>query len=225
MPDNRRLVKDRLGELGLGPHREEEIVRELSEHLDDHTDDLAQGGLAAVEAHAQALEAVSDWPALRNEIFNAETEEAMMNYRTKVLWLPALGALALSHALLALMQIWGSPPRFHWLSPARSLAPYMVFYAPWLISQPVVGAMAAYWSRRARGTVRHQLLAALAPAIALPGFLLPFLPVAVIVDWPVSHELRFWTGFLVMITTWGLLPAVPLLLGAAPFLRKPHAQS
>lgn len=35
MPDNRTLLRGRLGQLGLGACREEEVFRELGEHLDD----------------------------------------------------------------------------------------------------------------------------------------------------------------------------------------------
>jgi hypothetical protein len=222
-------LRTRLGPLGVSARREEEILRELAEHLADQTEEMERDGLPGETAAREALRRVTDWPELRDEIIRAETEEVTMNYewtyRTKALWLPALGALILSNVLLALMQIFGPPPRFHWLSANGSVEPYVVFFVPWLISQPVVGAIAAYWSRRARGTVRHQLLAALAPAIALLGFFLLVLPVSFIVDRQVSHDLRFWTGVLVMTATWVVLPGVPLLLGAAPFLRKPQPQS
>ena len=34
MPDDQGLIRERLGKLGLGTRREEEILRELGEHLD-----------------------------------------------------------------------------------------------------------------------------------------------------------------------------------------------
>ena len=103
------------------------------------------------------------------------------------------------------------------------MAPYCEFVVPWLISQPVVGAVAAYWSRRAGGAVRHQLLAALAPAIALLGVFVLILPFAMIME-AVAHHIAL-GAFLILTVTWVLLPALPLLVGAAPFLRKPQPQS
>jgi len=223
MPHEQELVKARLGKLRLRTRREEEIIRELSEHLADHAAALEARGVQRNEAAREALNSVTDWLELRKEILSAETEEANVNYRTKVLWLPALCALTLSNVLLALMQIFG-PPHFYWFYMGKSMAPYYVFVVPWLISQPVVGAVAAYWSRRAGGAVLHQLLAALAPAIALLGVFVLVLPFSMILDKHVAHNIRL-TAFLVLTLTWVLLPSVPLLLGAAPFLRKPQPQS
>jgi hypothetical protein len=224
MPDNRELLKARIGKLGLAPSREEEILRELSEHLEDHTAALEGRGVAADAAGQEALNSVSNWPGLRRDIVLAETEETTMNYRTKVLWLPALCALTLSNVMLALMQIFGPPAHFYWFYAGKDLETFCAFISPWLISQPVVGAVAAYWSRRAGGAVRHQLLAALAPAIAMLGLFLLILPFAMIVDKHVPRHIKL-TGFVVLTATWVLLPALPLLIGAAPFLRKPQPQS
>jgi hypothetical protein len=87
-----------------------------------------------------------------------------------------------------------------------------------------VGAIAACWSRRAGGTVRYQLLAALAPAIAMLVVFVLILPWAMILDKHEAHHILL-GGFLILTLTWVLLPALPLLLGAAPFLRKAQAQS
>lgn len=224
MPDNCELLKARIGKLDLTPGREEEILRELSEHLEDHASALVARGMARDAAAREALNSVSNWPELRREIELAETEETIMNYRTKVLWLPALCALTLSNVLLALMQIFGRPPHFYVFHTGKSMELFCAFIVPWLISQPVVGAVAAYWSRRAGGAVLHQLLAALAPAIALLGLFLLILPWAMIVEKPFAPNIRL-TAFLVLTVTWVLLPSVPLLIGAAPFLRKPQPQS
>jgi hypothetical protein len=224
MPDNRELIKARLGKLGLGARREEEILRELSEHLADHAAALEASGVAPDAAAREALDTVSNWPEFRNEIQSAETGETNMNYRTKVLWLPALCALTLSNGLLAISQIFGPRTHFSWLNPYIDLRPFYMFLVPWLISQPVVGAVAAYWSRRAGGKVRHQLLSALAPAIALLGVFVLILPFSIMLDKRVANHIRL-SAFLLMTVIWVLLPALPLLIGAAPFLRKPQAQS
>ncbi len=61
MPDTRVALKNRLGELGLAPQREEEILRELSDHLADHAAALETGGMAGGAAFRQALNDVPDW--------------------------------------------------------------------------------------------------------------------------------------------------------------------
>jgi hypothetical protein len=224
MPDNQELIKARLGKLGLGTRREEEILRELSEHLADHAATLEARGVARDAAAREALDSVSNWLELRKEILSAETEEANMNYRTKALWLPALCALTLSNVCLALMQIFHVPAHFYWFGIGKDVHTLCEFIVPWIISQPVVGAVAAYWSRRAGGTVRHQLLAALAPAIALLGLFLLALLWAMIIERPSAPKIRL-AAFLILTVTWVVLPAIPLLLGAAPFLRKPQPQA
>lgn len=147
-----------------------------------------------------------------------------MNYRTKVLWLPALCALTLSNGLLALMQIFGAPAHFYWLSVGKTVQALCGFIVPWLIAQLVVGAVAAYWSRRAGGVVLHQLLAALAPSIAWLGLFVLILPISMIVERPPAPSIRL-AAFLLLTVTWVLVPAIPLLIGAVPFLRKPQPHS
>ena len=224
MLDKQGPLRERLGKLGLAPQHEEEIVRELCEHLEDHAAALEARGMAIDEAARCAVNDVPDWNELANEIVLAEREGTIMNYRTKVLWLPALCALTWSNVLLAMFQIFGPPPYFYWQSPHMSMRPYFTFYVSCLISQPVAGAVAAYWSRRAGGALRYQLLAAMSPAIFMQGFLLLILPLAFIVDKHVAYDIKL-TGFLVGTVTWVLLPSIPLLLGAAPFLRKAQPQT
>jgi hypothetical protein len=242
MPDNRGLLKNCLGELGLAPCREKEILCELADHLEDHAAALEARGITNAEAFQEALNGVVDWPEFRAEIYRAETEEATMNYqatyRTKVLWLPALGALTLSSILLALFQFFGLVPRFYWLSrTGLSMHPLFTFYLPWLIALPAIGAVAAFWSQRAGGETTHRLLAALAPPIGLLGFFLisPFITLLIYMLLPLfGHRAAhgafgstdiatLTTGVLVLLVSWVLLPAAGLLLGAAPFLRRPKS--
>ena len=224
MLDNRGLVKKRLGEMGLGPRREEEILRELGDHLEDHADELGACGVARKEALREALNSVSDWPALRSEIILAETEEATMNHRTKVLWLPALCTLTLTNALLPVLHFAGFLPHFYWLSRGMSMGPFFTFYVPWLIALPFIGAGTAFWSQRAGGGVPHRLVAALAPAIIWLGIFLIILPLSLVLDRHVPLTLRL-VAFVTYVVSWVLLPSIALLIGTAPFLRKPQPQS
>jgi hypothetical protein len=276
MPDNRDLLKERLGEMELVPGRREEILRELGDHLEDHAAALQAGGLAPADAVQKALDSVSDWPAFRDEILAAEHEEATMNYqvthRVRALWLPALGALALSGILLAIFRSTGLIPGVDWLSIGSSAvfvhqsgsvllprapslfvyipwlftlhqpglvllpqAPSFFAYTPWLLTLPILGAIAAAWSRRAGGKARHRALAALAPAFGWLGLLLISPVISSLIttleylrSLQIGHSslplANLPTAYSVLLWSLVLGPPILLLLGAAPFLRKPQAR-
>jgi len=220
MPDNRELLKKCLGELGLAPRREEEILRELGDHLEDHATALETRGVARVEAVEEALKAVSDWPGLRRDIALVENEETIMNYRTKVLWLPAFCTFTLSMLLLALLQITGFRPRFYWLD--RGL--FIPFYVPWLLALPIIGAVAAFWLQRAGGRVSHRVFVSLAPPIIWLGIMLIMLLLALVIDRHVPFSFKL-EGLLTYTVAWVLAPSLALFLGAVPFLRKRQPQA
>jgi hypothetical protein len=249
MTDKQELINARLGKLGLGTHREEEILRELSDHLEDHAATLEARGVASDAAAREGLNSVADWPLLREEIVAAEMGETKMNYRTKVLWLPASFALAMTSGLLALIQHAGFLPRFYWFGMSSStpylnhrvglmwvpVTPSLTPYIPWLIALPLIGAVAAFWSQRAGGKSSHRMLAALAPSLGWFYFLLasPVIPVLV---QTIMYLLKLQHGgngpsFVSLLTTnvtllLSLVLGPPLLLfiGAVPFLRKHQAQ-
>jgi len=221
MPDNRQLIKERLGELGLRPRREEEILRELGNYLEDSAEELAVRGVPYDAAIREGLDSVSDWASLRREIVLVETEEGTMNYRTRVLWLPGVCIFLLNVGFLAALQIAGLQPRIYWLS--KEL--FIPIYIPWLLMLPVLGAIAAFWSKRAGGKGVHLLLAPLAPLIIFLGaFLAMFFTLAFVIDRHVPLSLKI-EGLLIYILVWVLLPSCALCLGAIPLLRKPHPQA
>jgi predicted permease len=53
-------LRSRLGGLQLSPAREQEVVEELSQHLDDRYEELRAAGASSVDARRAALEEVSD---------------------------------------------------------------------------------------------------------------------------------------------------------------------
>ena len=122
-----------------------------------------------------------------------------MNHRTKCLWLPGLVTMTLSMGLLRAIQLpWfqagGTQPRFLYMDRLS----YVTVYWPWLLALPVIGALGAYWSRRAGGKLIERVLASL--------------------DRHVSsiHKLMGMAGGLL---GWVAIPGLCLVLGAAPFLR------
>jgi hypothetical protein len=221
MPDHRPILKSCLGEMGLAPQREEEILRELGDHVEDHAAALEARGVPQDAAAREALDSVPDWLELRKEILAEENAEEIMNYRTKVLWLPAFCTFLLNGLLLALLQVAGLRPHIYWLN--RGL--FIPFYIPWLLALPIIGAVGAFWSKRVGGRVSHQLLVSLAPLIIWLGIMMTvFLPLALIVDRRVPLNLKM-ESLLTYVVAWMLLPSLALSLGALPFLRKPQAQS
>jgi hypothetical protein len=82
VPDDKQLIRARLGKLGLAQPREEEIVREIGDHLADHAACLEADGMTPEVAARTAFESIADWTKLREGIVAAEMEEMTMNYRT-----------------------------------------------------------------------------------------------------------------------------------------------
>jgi hypothetical protein len=218
MANHQELLRERLGRVGLGTRREEEILRELGEHLQDHVAALEGDGMAGEEAAREALDSVSNWPEFREEILAAETEEGNMNYRTKALWLPAFCTFTLSMGLLALLQISGLRPSFFLWSR------FIPIHIPWLIALPIIGAIGAFWSKRAGGELSYRLLVSQAPIIIWFSVLLIVLALSLVTDGHVPFVLKL-NALLTYIVAWVLLPSLALFLGAVPFLRKPQAQS
>ncbi len=219
MPDWNALVRERLNLSELSPAQQEEIIAELSSHLDDLYREFREQGKSESEAAAQALGDVPNWRGLAKSIRRGKREEGMINDRTKHLWLPGLASvtatLVLTHLLLFRILPFIVPNPRAWLSgPHGATEFHLLTLAPWLLS----GAVGAFLSRQAGG----ERFARLASGI---------FPVAVILA--AIFEQTFDTGapwpFLALS---GWMPAMrcgqaaALLLGALPFLlRRKHTHS
>jgi len=221
MPDWREIARQRLTSLALDAERQEEIITELAGHLEDLYEDLVRQGKAEAEAVEFALGAVPDWEELRRKIQLATSEEVIMNYRVKILWLPGVCTSVLAMLLLRLFQVRSAPaPNVLW--PSHGVA--LVIYWRWLLCLPLVGALGAYWSRYAGGKVMQRVLAASFPAFAmicLPALMSPF---ALVFHGIVYHE-SLLVPFAILLLGWGVLPEAALLLGALPFLRGDAGES
>ena len=207
------MVRLRLGALGLGAAREEEIRAELAEHLEDAYQDALQCGLSPEAAIACAHEQVLDWKCLARKIRRAGQEEDAMSHTTKTLWLPGMSVLIFSVILLLVMirlvppTAWGGPkPPVHLL--ATLLFPYFVF-----------GALGAYWSRRAGGSIAARFLSGTFPlALHLVIFFLP-IAVAMLSGAPNFPEHRQVSWLLRTSIVWVVIPGVALAIGTLRFLR------
>src|SRR6476660_1884870 len=56
MPDFKAEIRKRLADLTLSPTRENEIVEELSQHLEDHCEQCLRAGATEKEAYQAALD-------------------------------------------------------------------------------------------------------------------------------------------------------------------------
>jgi len=148
------------------------------------------------------------------QISRAKSKEDPMNHRTKSLWLPALITLFGASVLLTAVQFAGFQPRLVWFGRHA-----MLFYWHWLLVLPLFGAFGAYLSRRAQGSPGARLLAGLAPVVVMLITMCLILPWAIALD---GLSPLLIASFSVGLVNWVALPALALLIGAAPFLRQPE---
>jgi hypothetical protein len=213
MPFDRTLIRERLGRLGVGACRENEIIRELGDHVADHAAALEAQGHTRHEAESAALDAGNDWRALHAAILAVEREGDDMNYRTKAIWLPACCTVVLSVGLLNLVQAAGVHPGFYSLEGGLR----MPLFVPWLLVLPLAGAIGAFLSKQGGGRLLHRILVALSPVMAHQGIMAIVLILVGLFGRDAPHLHLAWLA--PYGATWVLLPSLALLIGTTPFLR------
>lgn len=211
MPDWKRLVKARLRRCGFNEDTRSEVIAELATHLEDSYDSARVQGLNEEAATNFALQEAGEWSDLGVKIKRAKSKEGPMNRRTKTFWLPAILSLLGASLLLMALERLGFQPRSLWL---HGFA--MSIYWQWLAILPLFGALGAFLSQRAKGSISARLAAALAPASAMLVVLSLILPWGLAVDG--FHFFRL-VAFGVGLTNWVAIPAIALFVGAAPFLK------
>jgi hypothetical protein len=218
-PDWRELVRDRLGALDLPRDVRENVVTELAAHLQEAYEAALPQRIKEEEAVELALQEVKDWNVLASKIQRAKEEDALMNHRTKSLWLPGLLTLLGASTSLMVIQFAGLQPRLAWIARTG-----VTVYWPWLASLPLFGALGAYLSQRSHGSTWARLGAGLSPALVMLTVMCILLSWGLAIDGFAFFRLVM---FGVCLTNWVLLPALALFLGAIPFLRElniPEAQ-
>lgn len=131
-------------------------------------------------------------------------DKAMMNNRTKTLWLPALASLTGSMAWRLILQ--RSFPQSQTLLNHAGLP--LAYQLLWLAALPLFGALSAYLSRRAGGDRLTGLTAALSPSIVM-------IPLWIALATRMSHPSpRQWFGLLCGVLNWIVSPGIALSLGA-----------
>jgi hypothetical protein len=220
------LVRSRLGDIGVAPDERELVVVELAAHLEDAFELRRAQGLQEAEAVRVALDEVTGWKKLSRKIQQAKRQEEIMNDRTRQLWIPGLVCFATSMIWLMLLQFTGVKP--YPLQLGFLTLP--IFYLPWLACLPIFGGLAAYLSRRAGARRPVIFVVTLFPSIMfLVSMLFWVVPVTLFFSskdpakaFILAH---FSVGTVVGILLLLSIPAVPLLLGAFPFLRVAKARN
>lgn len=218
MHDWRNLVQRRLGAMGVSGAQQSEIVAELAGYLEDLYEHQRAQGACESEAIERALKEVKDGRRLGRRIRKAREE--FMNERTRKFWLPAFASVAAACALVAVTAQLSYKPHIILL---RSSTATLV-YPLWLLGQPLLGALGAYFSRRAGGNRLTRLTAGLFPSIVM---------FAVICIVALAQGLSLGGGdfgrldFAMLVRALMgviVIPSAAMLIGAMPFLRDPKAQ-
>jgi hypothetical protein len=199
VPDFEAVIRCRLPKLWLGREREAEVIAELASYLEDCADDgrEPEGACNAVP-----------WGRFGFQIRRAK-ENAMD--RMKQIMIPATAAMAVSGAIQVGCYFLGLRT---FVFPTSNTA--VVFQWPWLVALPLAGATGAYIARRSGASPFRRVIAALAPAwLLMATFAALSIPAIIIGD--LRHAAN-WVGFGAMLLSWVAIPAVPLVLGASPFL-------
>ena len=208
MPDWQKLVREQLAGSDLGHQEEDEVVPELAGHLEEAFESFCREGMSEQDATRRALAQVADWNALSRGIYLARSKEDNMEPRVTRFWLPGLLGFALAMVLEAASYRFDSHPLV--LSLDRG-TPILRFHISWIFALLLVGAMAAYLSRRAGGTLPTALLSSIFPVLPFAAVFLVAIP-GLVVGHPIAYGIVA-EKILYMALGWVLAPGAALLTG------------
>jgi hypothetical protein len=214
MPDWQQIVSSKLSGLALEPEEVTQVLEEVAGHLEEEYQSLLSKDVPEKEAARRALRRVDDWQALKQMIESARKKENPMPKRVAQFWLPAFLTLLLSMVLLAVIQMFGPNPWTRVVA-SRWWMPVAVVYVSWLLFLPLIGALGAYISRRAGGSARAVFFSIVFPTLPYLTFFLIGLPIALILDDRVVHNITI-PAFFVGLSAWVIFPAAALLAGGWP---------
>ncbi len=210
MPDWLALLADRLGRETRQPREHEEVLLEISGHLQDYYEALVSEGIAEADAERQSLLKLGNMDQFELQVHAAKHEGDSMNQRTKSFWLPGFVTLTGSMGWLLVLQRMDWPMSKALFHAAPPLIPFVI----WLCTLPVFGALGTYLSRRGGGSVRARLAAAVFPSIAMLALLFCVLLFALFVErnpFVRDHP----EGVVLIFLPWVVFPALALLAGSA----------
>ena len=209
MPDWQKLVRRRLSGLTLDAAEKDEVQAELATHLEESYEVFRAEGLPEYEAVQRTLAQVADWKDLQRKIDSARIAKDTMTNRVTQLWLPGLLTFALSMGLLELVQKFGPRPIILNLDKGT---PVLMFYTSWLLILPLAGALGAYLSKRAGGSVRMVLASSIFPVLPFAVVFLIAIPVGLVIGHNLAHHIVT-AAFFTMGLGWVLAPGATLFAG------------
>lgn len=220
MRDWSEVIRERLAAKPPGAQLEPEVVRELADYLEDLSEERSRSGIPAVTATDVAAAEVRNWSQLARRI-NEARGGTMRKQRILAMWLPGVVNCVMAFLLLGVTQKFASLPRIVSAAPRIS----SMLYLGWLLLLPALGAAAARWSSRAGGSLANRFIAAILPA----GSLLSIFLVIVTSGAHANHGLgvpNLFQNLLNALIGAVVLPALALMVGAAPFLwRRPELKN
>ena len=214
MPDWQEVVRQHLHGIHLAENDVAEVVEELAGHLEEAYRCNLRQGLAEQAAAQMALRQSGNWGELQRKIESSRKEELLMYKRVSQFWFPAFVTIFLAMLLLMAIETLGPKP---WISPAQPLrvTPVAVVYFAWIVTLPFIGALGAWLSSRAGGRPRAVFGSIVFPVLPYLGFFVIGLPIAIILDDKVAHNIML-PAFFVGFSAWVMLPAIALLAGGLP---------
>jgi len=244
MPDWHKRVSRKLEKSKFSAEERTEMSRELGDYLEDLCNDASSDRQHDRAAARKAIAELSEDKNLGANLFRARRECNMgLNDRTKHLWLPVLGMLLTSAALLVAFKFGGlwAYDAYAKAEPSgnfptlianiiRHRAVALLIYLGWLYTLPFLAAAGVHWSRRAGSGPIAQIASALSPLLLFS---------AIFVNQHAAEQYRTSLNFLAMdvlpsphvffpfcssltstILTCIVIPGAALLLGVLPSLRK-----
>ncbi|HYX69488.1 MAG TPA: hypothetical protein VE825_10175 [Terriglobales bacterium] len=218
MPDWQSILRQRLGPLRLSPQGESDVLDELGAHFEQLYEEATAEGASPQLALAQATAQVPNWKRFRRDLRRSK-EDPMPRLRQTLL-VPALASALAVHALSWGVYLSG------WKPPLHARWPYgATEWLVWMAAAPFCGALGAWMSRRAGGSLRDRVLSGMAPLL-IPAALLVLSFLLDMFDHPrftLAQSAYVLAGYTL---DWVLLPAAALLVGALPVsLTRPPAGS
>lgn len=197
-----------LDSLPLAPGRKLDVALELGEHLAEFYAELRSRGIPEERAFFETCAQAGDWEELCRGIYAATKEESMLD-RMKQIWGPAIVTFVFAYSALMFLEVARNRGLLSHASAPRS----PLFYLPWFLLLPFVGAASAYMSRRARGDGWRVYLAASFPVLVL-GLVFLVLFASVVAMNPQRLTANP-TAFVFLLFDWVVLPSLALCAGVA----------
>ena len=214
MPDWKKLVRARLADKKRGTPLDDEVVQELADYLEDACAAQTGAGISAERGIHRVIAEVKNWSRLARKIEEARGG-TMVKQRTLTMWLPGVMSTTGAFLLLCASQKIGAQPRFVEVSPRMAT----MIYIGWLFVLPAFGGMAAWWSRRAGGSIPNRIMAALFPIFSMIAIYLVIFTSATLTNHGLGAPNLF-KSLAAALILGVLTPAVALTMGTLPFLRR-----